>query len=318
MTTEYIHAAVPGAVERAAALLQRGEVVAFPTETVYGLGATVFNSIAVRKVFDAKGRPADNPLIVHIAAVEDIHRVAVRIPPLFSVLATRFFPGPLTVIVDKHPDVPDIVTAGLPSVAVRMPAHDVALALIRAVGEPLVAPSANRSGRPSPTSAQHVLDDLDTRIAAVLDGGICSIGIESTVVSLRNNHIAILRPGSITKEELEEATGRTVVYAEMGKSGVPVAPGMKYRHYAPQARITLASTMHEVQQRIQEAQIKIRVLANEPIEGAGSVRPLRASTLYAEFRQADADGVEEIVLLCNSGIQRNVGLMNRILKAAAG
>lgn len=319
MTTEYIAAVTPKAVCRAADLLQRGEVVAFPTETVYGLGAVAFNSVAVRKVFDAKGRPADNPLIVHVAAVEDIHRIAVRLPPLFGVITARFFPGPLTIIVDKHPDVPDIVTAGLPSVAVRMPAHDVALALIRAVGEPLVAPSANRSGRPSPTSAQHVLDDLDTRIAAVLDGGICTIGIESTVISLRGNQIAILRPGSITKEELEEATGQGAVYADMGKSEVPVAPGMKYRHYAPQARIILAHTQQEVQQRLQGARMKvIRVLANEPIEGAEDVRLLCAATLYAEFRQADADGMEEIVLLCSSDIQGDKGLMNRILKAAAG
>lgn len=316
MTTEYLHAAAPGAIHRAAELLQAGELVAFPTETVYGLGAMAFNTEAVQKVFQAKGRPADNPLIVHIASIEDVHRVAVDIPPLFNVLAKRFFPGPLTVVLDRHPDVPDLVTAGLTSVAVRMPDHDVAQALIRAAGEPLVAPSANRSGQPSPTTAQHVLDDLDTRIAGVLDGGACAIGIESTVVSLRGGGIAILRPGSVTKEDIEEATGQACVYAGMHKGEAPVAPGMKYRHYAPQAHIVLANTQEEARHYYQQRRGKTRVLASGIIEGVGEVRMLHTSTLYAEFRQADADGVQELIILCSSDVQNNRGLMNRITKAA--
>lgn len=319
MTTEYLHAAAPEAIQRAAALLRAGELVAFPTETVYGLGAIVWNSEAVGKVFQAKGRPSDNPLIVHIAAVEDVRRVAVAIPPLFYVLAEHFFPGPLTVVLDKHPSVPSVVAGGLATVAVRMPAHDTALALIQAAGEPLVAPSANRSGLPSPTTAQHVLDDLDTRIAAVLDGGACSIGIESTVVSLRGGGtLSILRPGSIAKEQIEEVTGQEVTYAEMHEGEVPAAPGMKYRHYAPQARIALANTLQEVHQILKTQQGKTRVLASEPIEGIADIRTLHTSTLYAEFRQADTDGIQVLVLLCNSDVRNNRGLMNRIVKAAEG
>ena len=302
-------------VVRAAELLKAGEIVAFPTETVYGLGAAVFNEEAVREVFRAKGRPQDNPLIVHIASVGDITRVALHIPPLFNLLAREFFPGPLTVVLDKHPSVPAIVTAGLPGVAVRMPAHPVALALIEAAGEPLVAPSANRSGQPSPTSARHVLDDLEGRIAAVVDGGECEVGIESTVISLRGVVPVILRPGAVTKEQLEAVAGQKFEYAVHQQGTAPAAPGMKYRHYAPEARVVLVMDRQEAQEKIRVAEGTVRVLAN--IEsGFADQRPLLAKTLYAEFRQADADGIGELILVCDKRVQNDAGLMNRIKKAA--
>ncbi len=304
------------AVQRAAELLRRGEPVAFPTETVYGLGACVFNEGAVRGIFHAKGRPSDNPLIVHIADIHEVRRVAVQIPPLFGVLATAFFPGPLTIVLDKHPAVPNSVTAGLSGVAVRMPAHLIALSIIRAVGEPLVAPSANRSGRPSPTSARHVLDDLDGRIAAVVDGGECEIGIESTVVSIREGRRVILRPGAITQLQLEQATGEHFETVGLQEHEAPASPGMKYRHYAPQARVVVAYTAEEVCVRAQK-QGRIRVLANERVECSADVRPLAAQTLYAEFRRADADGIDEIIVLCDAEIQESA-VMNRIRKAAEG
>lgn len=319
MYTEVLDAvhAPEQAVERAAALLKAGQVVAFPTETVYGLGAGVFNEEAVREVFRAKGRPQDNPLIVHIASVAEADRIAVGLPPLFFVLAEAFFPGPLTLVVDKHPAVPDSVTAGLPGVAVRMPAHPVALALIQAAGEPLVAPSANRSGRPSPTSARHVLDDLKGRIAAVVDGGVCDVGIESTVVSLRGEMPVILRPGAVTQQQLETVAGCRFSNAVYRQAEAPAAPGMKYRHYAPKARVTPVANAEEAREKMRNGTGAVRVLANTDIEGVEQ-RPLLARTLYAEFRQADADGIAELLLVCDESVRNDAGLMNRIHKAAEG
>ena len=316
-TTELLHAEREHAVQRAAELLRQGHPVAFPTETVYGLGAPVFNEEAVRRVFEAKGRPSDNPLIVHVADMADIDRVAASVPPLFRTLADVFFPGPLTVVLDRHRAVPDIVTAGLAGVAVRMPAHPVALAIIRAVGQPLVAPSANRSGRPSPTSARHVLEDLDGRIAAVVDGGECTIGIESTVVSIRGGNCVVLRPGAITQQQLEQATGERFKNATLLQHEAPAAPGMKYRHYAPQARIALAYTVEDVCELVRQ-QGTVRVLAAVPVACATDIGPLSAQTLYAEFRRADTDGVTDIIVLCDEQTRENAGLMNRIRKAAEG
>jgi L-threonylcarbamoyladenylate synthase len=304
-------------VSRAAELLRAGEIVAFPTETVYGLGAGVFHEVAIREVFRAKGRPQDNPLIVHIASMSDVERVALHVPPLFHILSAKFFPGPLTIVVDKHPAVPDSVTAGLPGVAIRMPDHPVAMALIKAAGEPLVAPSANRSGQPSPTSARHVLDDLEGRIAAVVDGGECEVGIESTVISLRGKNPVILRPGIVTREQLEAVTGLQIEYANQQQGETPAAPGMKYRHYAPDAKIILVTDREEAQQRIRAADKKVRVLANVDM-GNVERRPLLAKTLYAEFREADADGIRELILVCDDEIRNDAGLMNRIKKAAEG
>ena len=231
----------PEAVEEAAALLRAGEVVAIPTETVYGLAANAFSEEAVKKIFVAKGRPQDNPLIVHIAELETLDLLAAEVPPGARTLAERCWPGPLTIILPKRPCVPDAVTAGLPTVAVRMPSHPTARAVIRAAGVPLAAPSANLSGFPSPTCFEDVKDDMDGRVAAIVDGGACGFGIESTVVSLATDPPRLLRPGAVTPETLREALGALeidpAVLNPLGEGETAASPGMKYKHYAPKAAV---------------------------------------------------------------------------------
>jgi L-threonylcarbamoyladenylate synthase len=224
----------------AALALRAGELVAFPTETVYGLGADALNPTAVDAIFAAKGRPGDNPLIVHVAHVEDIQRLTTTVPPLAVLLLDAFAPGPLTLILPRSALVPDNVTAGLDTVAVRIPAHPVARRLIELSGVPVAAPSANRSGRPSPTRAWHVADDLDGLIPFIIDGGACEFGLESTVLDLTGPVPQILRPGAITAEAIAQVTGQanddgpaTPATASLA----PRSPGMKYRHYAPKARL---------------------------------------------------------------------------------
>ncbi len=228
-------------IGRAAALLRDGEVVAMPTETVYGLAANALDPSAVKKIFEAKGRPQDNPLIVHLASPEELGTVAEEIPPEAYALLRRFSPGPLTLVLKKKDVIPDEVSAGLPTVAVRIPSHPTANALIRAAGVPLAAPSANLSGFPSPTNADDVRDDMTGRVAAILDGGPCDCGIESTVVSLAVSPPRLLRPGVVTAEQLRVFLPDLVIddaVLHPLKAGAAAAsPGMKYRHYAPKANI---------------------------------------------------------------------------------
>ncbi len=309
----------PTALAHAAALLRAGELVAFPTETVYGLGARVFCEPAIARIFAVKGRPADNPLIVHIAAVEDVHRVAVEIPSSFWVLAERFFPGPLTLIVRRHPSVPACVSAGLETVAVRMPRNPYALELIRLTGEPVAAPSANRSGRPSPTRAEHVLQDLDGLIAAVVDGGECEIGLESTVLHLLMEPPLIMRPGAITADELSAVLGVPVEYWRGSPTEAVPSPGVKYRHYAPNASVLLLPSWEEVRQWVQEhPEADPVVLASEtpPEPFPLPVRLLQAATLYAEFRRADSEGKTHILVLYTPSVQAHPALADRLRKAA--
>lgn len=225
----------------AATFIRRGEVVAFPTETVYGLGADGLNGTAVKKIFQAKGRPNDNPLILHIADLKDIEPLTTGLNANAKALAKAFWPGPMTLVVNKSELVPDEVSAGLPTVAVRYPSHPQAQRFILACGCPIAAPSANLSGRPSPTNAQDVLEDMEGRIAGILDGGSCDIGVESTIVDTTEEVPTILRPGGITYEMLLEVLG--VVEIDKGliddKNFKPKAPGMKYRHYAPKASMYL-------------------------------------------------------------------------------
>lgn len=221
----------------AAALLKRGEVVAFPTETVYGLGADAFNSVAVRKVFVAKGRPADDPLIVHVARIADVAKVAARVSPVAKRLMNAFWPGPLTLVLPANRAVPKVVTAGLPTVGVRMPAHPVARRLCTFVG-PIAAPSANTFSKPSPTTAAHVYNDLHGKIPLILDGGSTDIGVESTIVSLAGTP-TLLRPGKITVEQLKRFLPKLKIVTQVAKTQKPLAPGMKYRHYAPRTPVVL-------------------------------------------------------------------------------
>ncbi len=231
----------PEPIAEAAALIRQGEVVAFPTETVYGLGADALNPEAVARVFAAKERPAYDPLIVHVADVDALHQLAPAAPPVAERLARRFWPGPLTLVVPKAPLVPDIVTAGRPTVAVRCPAHPVALALIRAAGVPIAAPSANRFGHTSPTTAQHVLADLGGRIPLVLDGGPTQVGVESTVVDLTQTPPLILRPGGVSREALAAVLGEVALWRKAPRQGAEAtpAPGMLERHYAPRTPLWL-------------------------------------------------------------------------------
>lgn len=225
-----------------AKLIQAGELVAFPTETVYGLGANGLNAEAVQKIFEAKGRPADNPLIEHIAKKSDVRQLWRRIPRQAQILMDTFWPGPLTLIAPKSDAVPDEVTAGLDTVAVRMPQNKTARALIAKSGVPIAAPSANRSGRPSPTTAQHVLDDMDGRIPLIIDGGPCKYGVESTVLSLVSEP-TILRPGAITREMIASLIGEVRVSESvlnpLRAGETAASPGMKYLHYAPNAEVVV-------------------------------------------------------------------------------
>lgn len=223
-------------LREAATLLRAGRLVAFPTETVYGLGARAFDAAACRRVYAAKGRPSTNPLIVHVDGPEMLSRVARRVSPLSRRLMEAFWPGPLTLIFDKTAAVPSAVTGGRGTVAVRCPSHPAALALIRALGEPVAAPSANLSGRPSPTAAAHVLRDLRGRTPLILDGGPCRRGLESAIVDARGRRPVLLRPGTISPEAIARAAGAAV--AAPGR-GAPPAPGTRHKHYAPSCPVVL-------------------------------------------------------------------------------
>ncbi len=228
---------------RAGNLLKNGEVVAIPTETVYGLAANAFDEDAVKKIFIAKGRPQDNPLIVHISEFDDLAEITSEIPESALILAEKFWPGPLTMILKKNDKIPMAVTAGLSTVAVRFPSHIYARAIIETAGVPLAAPSANRSGKPSPTTAQHVMRDLSGLIPMILDGGECDVGLESTVIDLTGDVPTLLRPGGITLRELREALGNVAVnpkiLEEVSYNEQVASPGMKYKHYAPSAPVVI-------------------------------------------------------------------------------
>lgn len=289
-------------LEEAIIFLKQGIPIAFPTETVYGLGALVFMPEAIEKIFAIKGRPADNPLIVHISCLDEATLLAENLPPSFFLLAKKFWPGPLTLVVSKKSSISSLVSGGFSSIALRMPSHLIARRLIEAVG-PLAAPSANLSGRPSPTTPSDVLEDLEGRIPLILDGGECSIGIESTVVSLLEDSPVLLRPGSISKKSLEDCLEQTVLEAK--KNSPALSPGMKYRHYAPNAKIHLRFFPEECTGSY--------VLSSSPREG---MRLLNEKTLYAELRRADRCGALEIEIECSPDLLQNQALMNRILRAA--
>lgn len=230
---------------KGASILRWGGTVAFPTETVYGLGANALNPQAVEKIFQAKGRPADNPLIVHIAWEEELDKLAIHIPPVAYLLMETFWPGPLTLVLPRHPGVPDLVTAGLDTVGIRMPAHPVALTLLEKARVPVAAPSANLSGKPSPTNGLDVLRDLVGKVDLVMDGGPSKVGVESTVLDLTVDPPMILRPGGITQEQLVHILGQVQLDPALqeGAVGQPKSPGMKYTHYAPKAQVTVIQGM---------------------------------------------------------------------------
>lgn len=306
-------------LDRAADLLRQGELVAFPTETVYGLGALLSNEAAVKRIFEVKRRPVDNPLIAHVSSLAQIEKIAIDVPPSFYRLAEAFFPGPLTIVLRRGPSVPAIVSAGLETIAVRMPDHPIALGLIEAVGEPIVAPSANLSGKPSGTEVAHVLEDFAGVIRAVVDGGKARYGIESTVISLIDTTPWLLRPGAISKEELEAVLGERVLEATSSDRCAAFSPGMRHKHYAPETPSRLFfdfEAFHSYCRQYSNKKLYCLLSPMEGIpEGASSWFPLDAEGLYAHFRRADQLKVDEILIFCDPTTQTQQGLMNRLVRA---
>ena len=326
------------ALEEAGQILQKGGLVAFPTETVYGLGANALDKEAAFKIYEAKGRPSDNPLIIHIDTMERLSLIAREIPEKAVMLATKFWPGPLTMIFSKTDAVPEAITGGLDSVAVRIPNHQVALTLIEGGGGYIAAPSANTSGRPSPTKAAHVIEDLSERIDMVVDGGDVAIGLESTIVDFTSDEIAILRPGYITQTMIEEVIGKINIKPEVlvvDTKAPPKAPGMKYTHYAPKApmfifRGTKQMVASEIRRRVQadieQGYLPGIICTDETIKEypQGVVKSLGgkededsiAKMLYSALRDFDGANVTGIYSEAFDTPRLGMAIMNRLEKAA--
>ena len=326
------------AVREAGKVLREGGLVAFPTETVYGLGGDALNADSSAKIYEAKGRPSDNPLIVHIANMDALWKIVKEIPPAALLLAEKYWPGPLTMIFRKSDAVPLATTGGLDTVAVRMPSHKVALALIEAAGGYVAAPSANRSGRPSPTVARYVVEDLDGRVDMIIDGGEVNIGLESTIIDLTEDTPVILRPGYITEQMLAEALGEVETdktLMQPMKDAAPKAPGMKYRHYAPKGTLAIVEGTQEavvsyINEQLRSAGadgLKTGVIATEETKGsyhadcvksAGSRQDEEAvaRSLFKILREFDEEEVQ--VMYAEAFSREGVGqaIMNRLLKAA--
>lgn len=315
------------AIARAASIIRGGGLVAFPTETVYGLGASAVDAKAINKIFAAKGRPADNPLIVHIAHISQLKEVASQIPEKAFLLAEKFWPGALSLVLQRSELIPSEVSAGLQTIAVRMPDHRAALDLIALSGVPVAAPSANRSGRPSPTSYSHVLADLAGRIDAVIKSDDCLIGVESTVLDITGQVPIILRPGGVTREALEQALCCKVLVSKPGgKSGTPVSPGMKYRHYSPEAALILLTGSEERRRKLSDIMISyyrrkglsVGVLNtfNRGCPGSSFKADQLAYRLYRDLRLMDAAKVD--LIIAEETVVSGLGLavMNRLRKAS--
>ena len=326
------------AIREAGEILKKGGLVAFPTETVYGLGGDALNEASSAKIYAAKGRPSDNPLIVHISNMDALRRIVKEIPKEAFLLAERYWPGPLTMIFQKSDIVPLATTGGLNTVAVRMPSNKTARALIDAAGGYVAAPSANRSGRPSPTVAKYVIEDLDGQVEMIIDGGEVNIGLESTIIDLTSGCPTILRPGYITEEMLKETIGRvdidrTIIDNHSGQA--PKAPGMKYRHYAPKGNLTIVEgkpdqVVEYINDKLAAAQkqgIRTGVIATDEtaagylggdVKSAGKREDEEeiARHLFRILREFDDDEIQ--VIFAESFPQAGIGqaIMNRLLKAA--
>lgn len=325
-------------IERAGNILKEGGLVAFPTETVYGLGADGLNEDAARKIYAAKGRPSDNPLIIHIADMESLGRIAKNIPEAAIRIAEKYWPGPLTMIFEKSDNVPYGTTGGLETVAVRMPLNETALALIRAGGGFIAAPSANTSGRPSPTEAWHVKEDLDGKVDMIVDGGPVEIGVESTILDMTVVPSMILRPGAVTKEMLAELAGTVCVdraLIESDSKERPKAPGMKYRHYAPRAELCVVEGgMEEVIKSINEMTeekiaggYRVGIIGTDEtkekyvngiVKSAGTREDENtiANHLYGILREFDEERTDYIFSEAFPAEGIGSAIMNRLLKAA--
>ncbi len=321
-------------IERAASIIRAGGLVVFPTETVYGLGGNGTDPAAATKIYEAKGRPSDNPLILHLAQPSDAESYAVTNENYYR-LAAAFMPGPLTIILPKKPTVPDRVTGGLPSVALRCPSHPVAHALIEAAGLPIAAPSANISGRPSPTNARYAIEDLSGRVDMIIDGGDCEIGLESTIISLNRDGALLLRPGAVTYDALccvlERVEISPAAMGEMTADDRPLAPGMKYRHYAPSSPLVLLDGPDEAficyikQKRLTEncavicSPEEARAIGGENLvlTGDNDDYPAQARRLFSALREADKLGCDVIYARKPRADGLGLALYNRLIRAAA-
>ena len=333
METLYLSANVAETAEIAAELIKKGELVAIPTETVYGLGANGLEESAVAKIFEAKGRPQDNPLILHLSEAAEMERYCHSIPQEAYRLAEKFWPGPLTMVLPAKDCVPRRTTGGLSTVAVRCPDSDITREIIRLSGVPLAAPSANISGKPSTTTAEHVRHDHDGRIAAIVDGGACRVGVESTIVDLTDSPARLLRPGGITPEQLVEVLGQLTVdkavTAQVSKDAVVKAPGMKYKHYAPDCAVIIVSGSREKAAEYVHAHYEPgdRVLCfAEELPLYADCHPLAygeekdvntlSAGLFAALRELDDPKVKRVFARCPVGGGVAYAVQNRLKKAA--
>ncbi len=317
----------------AASLIRRGQLVGIPTETVYGLGADGLNPVAVSHIFEAKGRPQDNPLILHIAQTSWMERYCRDIPEGAYRLAEKFWPGPLTMILQRQSIVPDVVTAGLGTVGIRCPDHPVCREIIRVANTPIAAPSGNTSGRPSPTTAQHMAEDMEGKIAAILDGGPCTVGVESTIIDMTVQPPRLLRPGGVTLEALRVALGEVevdgAILRAMGDGEQPRAPGMKYRHYAPEAPVTVVTgegenTARYILAHLEEGHGVIcfdqwsSLFSGYTVETIGDAEDLeeQGRCIFHALRAFDSSKVTAIWAQCPSGEGLGLAIANRLNKAA--
>ncbi len=319
----------PESAAAAAQILKAGGLVAIPTETVYGLAANALDEKAVRAIFEAKGRPQDNPLIVHISDMEMINPLVTEVPGIAKRLAEKFWPGPLTMIFNKSDIIPAATSGGLSTVAVRMPDNEAAREIIRRCGSPLAAPSANTSGKPSPTAARHVFDDMNGKIPLIIDGGECSVGVESTVICFENGKIHILRPGGITPAELSEFAEVAVDKAVTSQSGADervMSPGMKYKHYSPKADVYIINAHGKAftEYCLKRAQSEPRLLALCAGKAAGEIfldygetSREQAQRLFSLLRKADELGVDTVLVEMPSCEGMGLAVYNRLLRAAA-
>ena len=325
ITTEYERA-----LSEAKRLINDGEVVGIPTETVYGLAANALDEEAVKKIFIAKGRPSDNPLIVHIAKFEDLEPLVAEIPEKVKIMAEKFWPAPLTMIMKKSDRVSNVVSGNLDTVAIRMPKSNYARAIIEACGCPLAAPSANLSGSPSPTNAKYVFDDMDGRIPLIIDGGNCEIGVESTVISFAEDPPRLLRPGGVTLEEMTELIGEIVVddavLNKLEEGGVAASPGMKYKHYAPSADITIIKSDFETFKNLCESEEDITALVFDGEEkhltcpsityGEENDGFSQSARLFDALRELDELGAHKVYARCPDTKGMGLAVYNRLIRAS--
>jgi L-threonylcarbamoyladenylate synthase len=319
----------PTAIAAAAACIRAGQLVAFPTETVYGLGADALNPTALSRIYAAKRRPADNPLILHLADQDQLRLVAADVPDLAYALMQAFWPGPLTLVLARAPRVPDLASGGLATVAVRVPAHPIAQALIHASAVPLAAPSANRSGRPSPTTAQHVVEDLDGSLPIILDGGPTAIGVESTVLDITRTPAVILRPGGVSQEAIEAVVGPLPKVVDTARQRH--SPGTRYRHYSPQARVKILedtslaafdTTVTAALGHHQRVGCLLYQLEPRAVPSGVIIRHLGPSVedyarnLFAALRSLDGLGLDLIIVERVPEVGLGVALMDRLRRAA--